>query len=186
MSLKRHAITLLTALLLSSVAPTLYAQVRVAVVDLQRALNQTEDGRRAKQRLKKLFERRQVELDKAQNDLKKMKADIERQQDVLSKNALQKRVETYQKAVYDLQQQYMEFQRELAQKEAKLTKRILERMYEIVQRIGQAEGYTTIVERNEGGVIWVPSNLDITDQVIQRYNSERGSRSGMMGMRSGM
>jgi len=185
MSLPRHAITLVAALLLSSYAPRMYAQVRVAVVDLQRALNETEDGRRAKQRLKKLFERRQAALDEAQNDLKKMKADIERQEKVLSQDALRERVEEYQKAVYDLQQQYMEFQRELAEKEAKLTKSILDRMYEIVRRVGQSEGYTIIVERNEGGVVWVPSNLDITDQVIQQYNSERGSNgmSSSMGMR---
>ncbi|MFT5357978.1 MAG: hypothetical protein ACI9KE_005215, partial [Polyangiales bacterium] len=39
---------------------------------------------------------------------------------------------------------------------------------------------------NEGGVVWVPSNLDLTDQVIQRYNSSQGSSSMGMGMSSKM
>lgn len=179
MKLSRHAVTLVTALLLSAVAPKLYAQAtRVAVVDLQRALNETEDGRRAKARLKRLFKRRQQALDKRQGEIKALKEDIERQKSVLSRDALQKRVEAYQKAFIELQSTYVEYQRELAQKEGELTRTIIARMERILRRIGQAEGYTLILERNEGGVVWVPSNLDITDLVIQRYNAGEGRPEG--------
>jgi len=179
MSLTRHSATLIAALIVSTIAPDLYAQTRVAVVDLQRALNETEDGRRAKARLKRLFSRRQRDLDKRQNELKKMKEDIERQQNVLSKAALQKKLEEYQKAFIELQSTYVEYQRELAEQEARLTKSILERMQEILRRMGQTEGYSLIVEANEGGVVWVPTNLDLTDAVIQRYNSGSSSMSSM-------
>lgn len=175
MKISRHAVTLVAALTLSAVAPNLYAQAtRIAVVDLQRALNETEDGRRAKARLKRLFKRRQQTLDKRQGELKALKEDIERQKNVLSREALQKRVEAYQKAFIELQSTYVEYQRELAQKEAQLTRSIIARMERILRRIGQAEGYELIVERNEGGVIWVPTNLDVTDLVIQRYNAGEG------------
>ncbi|MCA9604132.1 MAG: OmpH family outer membrane protein [Myxococcales bacterium] len=179
MKLHRHAATLVAALLLATIAPKLYAQAtRIAVVDLQRALNETEDGRRAKNRLKALFNRRQQALDKRQNELKALKTEIEAQQKVLSREALQKRVEEYQKAFIELQSTYVEYQRELAQKEAQLTREIIARMERILRRIGQSEGYTLIVERNEGGVVWVPSNLDVTDLVIQRYNAGEGRESG--------
>jgi outer membrane protein len=176
--LQRHAITLIAALLLASVAPRVFAQVRIAVVDMQRALNETEDGRRAKARLKRLFKTRQQALDQRQTELKKMKEDIERQRDVLSKSALQSKLEEYQKAFVELQTTYVEYQRELAQKEASLTKGILERMAGILQRMGQRDGYTMIVERNEGGVMWVPSNLDVTNELIQRYNKGEGRAGG--------
>ena len=182
MKVSRHAVTLVTALLLSAMAPKLYAQAtRIAVVDLQRALNETEDGRRAKARLKRLFKRRQQTLDKRQEELKALKEDIERQKNVLSREALQKRVEEYQKAFIELQSTYVEYQRELAEKEAQLTREIIARMEAILRRIGQSEGYTLIVERNEGGVVWVPSNLDLTDLVIQRYNSGEGASGGSGG-----
>ncbi len=179
MNLSRHAATLVAALLLSAIAPKLYAQAtRIAVVDLQRALNETEDGRRAKARLKRLFKRRQQALDKRQTELKALKTEIEAQKNVLSREALQKRVEVYQKAFIELQSTYVEYQRELAQKESQLTREIIARMERILRRIGQSEGYTLIVERNEGGVVWVPSNLDVTDLVIQRYNSGEGRPEG--------
>ncbi len=122
--------------------------------------------------MQRLFKRRQDELDKKQNDLKKMKDDIEKQKNVLSHGALQKRLDAYQKAFVDLQSVYVEYQRELSSKEADLTKSILSQMEDILRRIGQRDGYTLIVERNEGGVVWVPSNLDLTDEVIQIYNRE--------------
>ncbi|MCA9600477.1 MAG: OmpH family outer membrane protein [Polyangiales bacterium] len=151
-----------------------FADTKIAVVDLQRAMNDTEDGRKAKAELQRLFKKRQEELDAKQNGLKKMKDDIEKQKDVLARDVLQKKFETYQKQFVELQTVYVEYQRELAGKEAQLTKGILERMQRIVQRIGQANGYTVVLEKSEGGVVWVPSNLDLTDEVIQRYNKGEG------------
>ncbi len=173
-AIRRHAITLVAALLLSTWAPRIYAQVHIAVVDLQRALNETEDGRRAKARLKRLFKQRQQELDKAQGELKSLKEEFDEQSDTLSAEARQERLDQIQKQFVELQSTYVEYQRELAEKEAEMTQEIIARMETILRRIGQEEGYTLILERNEGGVVFVPSNLDLTDVVIQRYNAGEG------------
>jgi len=186
MRLQRHALTLLAALLVSSAAPKVYAQTKIAVVDLQRALMETEDGRRAKRRLERLFKRRQKSLDAAQERLKKMKTEIEQQKNVLSKAALRERLEAYQQEFVKLQQSYVEYQQELAAKEAELTSGILEKMQEIMQRIGQAEGYTIVLEANESGVVWTPANQDLTDQLIQRYNAENSGGGGSSMRRSRM
>ncbi|MBO6937448.1 MAG: OmpH family outer membrane protein [Deltaproteobacteria bacterium] len=186
MRLQRHALTLLAALLVSAAAPKVYAQTKIAVVDLQRALMETEDGRSAKRRLERLFKRRQKSLDAAQERLKKMKTEIEQQKNVLSKAALRERLEAYQAEFVKLQQSYVEYQQELAAKEAELTSGILEKMQQIMQRIGQAEGYTIVLEANESGVVWVPSNHDLTDQLIQRYNSENGGGGSSSMRRSRM
>ena len=177
--LHRHAVSLVAAILLSTIAPRLYAQVRIAVVDLQAALNETADGRRAKARLKRLFKQRQADLDERQNELKALKEEIEsaRESGALTDSALEERIEEYQKAFVELQSTYMEYQRELAEKEADMTQEIIARMERILVRIGEAEGYTLIVERGEGGVIWTPASNDITADLIERYNAGEGRES---------
>ena len=156
-------------------APAAHAQqLKVGVVDMQRALNETEDGRKAKASLKKVFEDRQKQLDKQQNDLKAMKESLEKQRDVLSRDVMAKKLEEYQKAFAELQQTYMEFQKELGSKEGDLTKDIIERMQRIMRRVGQTEGYTLILERSEAGVVFIPTNFDLTDVLIQRYNAGEG------------
>ena len=47
----------------------------------------------------------------------------------------------------------------------------------VVPALG-TDGYTMIIEANEGGVVWVPSNLDLTDVLIQRYNKQAKSGGG--------
>jgi outer membrane protein len=181
MNLQRIVLSCLAALLfVSAVAPSMAeAQAfKIAVVDLQRAINETEDGRKSKDKLKKLFESRQQGLDKKQNELKTMKEELEKQQKVLSREAFDTKVEAYQKQLVELQQVYVDYQRELAEKEGELTKQIIERMERILRRIGQTEGYQLIVERNEAGVIYVPTNYDLTDVVIQRYNAGEGGEVG--------
>jgi outer membrane protein len=178
MTLTRSALPLLVfALVFSALMPrSVSAQAaKIAVVDLQRAINETEDGRKSKEKLKKLFESRQTGLDKKQEDLKKLKEEIEKQQSVWTPEVRQQKIESYQKQIVELQQVYVDYQRELAEKEGELTKSIIERMEKILRRIGQTEGYTLIVERNEAGVIYVPTNLDVTDVVIQRYNAGEGA-----------
>jgi outer membrane protein len=169
---------LLAALLVSSCLPRLAHAQKIGVADMQRALTETEDGRKAKETLKKLFEQRQKMLDKQQNDLKTLKDSIEKQRAVLSQDVLQKKAEEYQKAMLELQQTYVEFQREIAAKEGELTKPILERMQRVLRRMGQAEGYALILERGEAGVVYIPSSYDLTDVLIQRYNSGEGKDDG--------
>jgi outer membrane protein len=168
----------LAALLASAGLPHVASAQKIGVVDMQRALTETEDGRKAKDQLKKLFDQRQKTLDKQQTDLKTLKDSLEKQRDVLSREVLAKKLEEYQKAFGELQTTYMEFQRELAAKEGELTKPILERMQRVMKRIGQADGFSLIIERGEAGVVYVPSTYDLTDLLIQRYNAGEGREGG--------
>lgn len=150
------------------------AQDKVGVVDIARALSETEDGRQAKAKLKKLFDSRQKDLDKKKNELMAMKESVEKQASVLSREVLAQKSQDLQKAFAQLQDTYMQFQKELSAKENELTKDILARMEIIVRRIGQKEGYSLILDRNEAGVVYVPSTNDLTDLVIQKYNAGEG------------
>ncbi|MDD9942361.1 MAG: OmpH family outer membrane protein [Myxococcales bacterium] len=167
-----------TTLVVAGAPASADAQSKIGVVDITRAISETEDGRKARDKLKKLTDKRQKALDKQKGDLLKMKEAIEKQQAVLSAEVLAKKNQDLQKAFAELQTNLMEFQRELSAKEAELTKDILERMTEIVRRIGQKDGYSMILDRQQGGVVYVPSSYDLTDVLIQRYNAGEGKKSG--------
>jgi outer membrane protein len=163
-------VALLVAALLSFGAPRVYAQLRVAVVDMQRALLETNDGRRAKNQLKAQFEKLQEDLNRRQNGLKRQKEEIEKQRNVLSAAALQKRMTEYQQAFEGLSKNYLESQQQLAQREAELTKQILVNLQGVVRQFGNSEGFTLILD--QGAVVFSPTHIDLTDRVIQAYNRE--------------
>lgn len=152
--------------------------VKIAVVDLRRALNETEEGKAAMKKLTKHKDKLQSKVEKKEKEILQMKDSIEKQQNVLTKEALQKKVEEYYRAVTELQQTYMQYQRELMQKETKATQEILNKMADILEQIGKSEGYTVILDRSVGAVVWAPTHLDLTDQLIQKYNAKHKAKKG--------
>ena len=147
-------------------------KLKIAFVDLRRALNETQEGKAAMERLTKLKDDLQKKIETKEKSIMKMKETLEKQQNVLTQEAMQKKAEEYYRAVNELQQSYMQFQRELAGKEASFTKDILLKMEKIISQIGRSEGYTMIYDRSSGAVVWAPSHLDLTDKLIQLYNSQ--------------
>ncbi len=155
---------------------TASAQMKVAVVDVQRAVMQSEDGLRAQSLLKKVFDSRQQELNKKQADLQKQKEDIDKQSRVLSQAALQKKVDDWQKQMVELQGTFVEYNKELEKKQKELTDPIFERVMAAVKRIAGSEAYDLIVDR--ATVAFARSDLDLTDRVIQMANGSSGSSQG--------
>ena len=141
--------------------------MKVAVVDVQRAVMQTEDGLRAQATLKKLFDSRQQELNKRQQELGRQKEEIDKQSKVLSQAALQKKVDDWQKQMVELQTTFVEYNKELEKKQKELTDPIFERVVGAIKRIAGTDGYDLIVDR--ATVAW-RSDLDLTDRVIQLAN----------------
>jgi outer membrane protein len=148
-------------------------EVKIAYVDLQRALLEVEDGKTAKKKLKRMFNKRQKTLDKEQEALKEFKErlEVELKSDLLSDDKKKEKMMEYQQRFYELQNLYMKLQKELAGAEAKETKKIFTRFREILKVIGQTKGYTIILEKTESSVLWARKDLDITDIVIQKYNA---------------
>src|SRR5204863_177127 len=144
-------------------------QLKFAVVDVQRAVMETEDGLRASATLKKFFDKRQQDLDAKQNELQKQREDIEKQQKVLSAQAYQKRVEDWQKQMLDLQAVFVEYNKELQKKQGELTQPIYGKIMGIVRRLATQDGYDAILEKQ--AVPYMRNDLDLTDKIIQMHNS---------------
>jgi outer membrane protein len=168
------------AVLVSLFGRTAAAQnMKVAVVDVQRAVMQTEEGLRAQATLKKLFDSRQQELNKRQVDLQKQKEDIDKQSRVLSQAALQKKVDDWQKQMVELQTTFVEYNKELEKKQKELTDPIFERVVGAIKRLAGSDGYDLIVDR--ATVAYARSDLDLTDRIIQLANGGGGGGAAPSG-----
>jgi outer membrane protein len=156
------------ALAFATVAPAIDAQTKIAVVDTQRAVMETEDGLRAQASLKKHFDQRQRDLDAKQNQLQKEREDIEKQREVLSKDALANRVEKWQREMVQLQTVFVEYNKELQKKQNELTQPIFQKTMNIIRRMATQNGYDMVIDKQ--AVPYHRSDLDLTDRVIQTYN----------------
>lgn len=160
-----------------------HAQSKIAVVDTQRAIMETEDGLRAQATLKKVFDNKQRELDKKQEDLQKERDDIEKQRDVLSKAALAKRVDKWQREMMQLQGVFVDYNKELQKKQGELTQPIVQKIMGAIRRIATQEGYDLVVDKQAAP--YVRSDLDVTDRVITLYNQGGGDEKPAAGEKKG-
>jgi outer membrane protein len=162
-------------LALGTLAPTAaLADTKVAYVDLQRALEETEDGKKAKAKLKADFDRKQDELNKKQEELKKMSDDFEKTKDVMKQEAQAKKQQELQNRLVELQQTYARLQRDLASKEQDATRGIFANLQLVVGQIAEREHFDVVLEKNSS-VVWAKPALEITNEVIRTYNQQHGT-----------
>lgn len=145
---------------------------KIGYVDLQRALNESETGKRAKEEFK-------VQVDKLQSSLKKQKDDIDSLKEQLEKKALVMKEEErgnleedYRKKMRDFERNYKDTQADLQKKDNELTGGIIKDLQQVIHEFGEREGYTLILEATSSAVLYGSKNADLTDEVIRQYNSQ--------------
>lgn len=141
-------------------------------VDLNRALNEVNEGKAARARLEADGKAKKQKLEIMQNDLKKMKEDLDKQRLILSADAMREKEAQFQQKFMELQKTSMEFEKSFGEAEAAAIKPISEKLQRIIQQIGQSDGYTLIVPREMA--LYSPAGTDITDKVITAFNSGKG------------
>src|SRR5438445_393612 len=94
----------LFALALAVAARGAFAEnMKIGYVDIQRAVQEVEEGKAARTRLQAELQQKRGDLEKKRADLEKMKADYDKQAPVLSDDAKRQRQEQLQKAFVDAQ-----------------------------------------------------------------------------------
>ena len=80
----------------------------------------------------------------------------------------------------DLQTKFRGFQRweedrrnEISQKRLDMEKTISIGLLKVIQKIGDDEGYTLVLEKNETIVLFSSQAMDMTDRVIKAFDAQK-------------
>ena len=147
--------------------------VKIGYVDLRVALNESEAGKKAKIELESLIKTKQSSIEEKGKSIEKLKADLEKQASVLSAEARKGKEEEIERLMRDYQRLVQDSQNDVKKKEAEITGSILRELRNIVDKIGQEEGYSLILENVEGIILYSRKDLDITERVIKTYNDSK-------------
>ena len=96
---------------------------------------------------------------------------FEKKSALLNEGAKTKKQQELQKKFMELQKEAAESQMELQKRERELTKPIIDELRGVIESIGKEKGLTLILERNEGAVLFSQGEEDLTEQVIEKFNS---------------
>jgi outer membrane protein len=144
---------------------------KVGYIDLQDTLEKTKKGKAAKAKLEADKAKRQKAIDKQKKDLESSFKDLEKQRGVLKPDVVAAREAALQKDYLTLQQQFSASQQELLKAEAALTHDIFKDAAKIIEDIARRDGFTMIIEKNEGAVLWGDPAFAITAEVNKRLDA---------------
>jgi outer membrane protein len=167
----RHAFLPTLLLALAVVPAAARAEQKIGYVDLQRALNEVEEGKAAKALLKKDFDEKQRQLDVKKSEFDKLQADFEKQSVVMSEQARKDKAQDLDKRARELQALFVNLQKDLSERERDATRGIFDRMNQIVREIAEADGFTYVLEKG-AGIVYGPPSLDLTNELIRKYNAK--------------
>lgn len=147
-------------------------EMKVGYVDMQKAIQSTSAGKKAKTELEGDFNKKKKELEKKEADLKKMGEDLEKKKSVLSEEALGKKQAEFQEEMLKYRDVVGKSQIEIQKKERELTAPILDKMKKTIAKLAKDKGYTMVIE-NSQMVLYATPEADLTDEVIKAFEKEK-------------
>ena len=148
------------------------AEFKAAYVDIQRAVQEVDEGKAAKARLQSMADAKQKAFEKEQGALKTEVEAYQKQKATMDDKVAMQKETDLQKKMFELQQKAEKLRQELAESERKELGSIFPKLEQLLGQIAQREGLTMVFDRSSSGLAWAPSSLDLTNELIRMYNSQ--------------
>jgi outer membrane protein len=168
--MRKAAWLVVVIVLLSGTSVFAAGSIKIGVVDLVRALNESESGKKSKAELELLIKSKQTVIEEKGTAIEKAKSDLEKQASALSPDARRSREEDLERLIREYQRLVSDSQSEVKKKETELAADILKDIRAIIQKTGQEEAYTLILENVDGQILYSIKETDLTDIVLKKYN----------------
>jgi len=147
--------------------------LKIGYVDLQRALNESESGKKAKEDFKVQVDKLQAQLKRQKDDIDSLKDQLEKKSVVMKEGERANLEDEYRRKLRDFERNYKDSQADLQKKDNELTGAIIKDLQDIIREYGAREGYTLILEATSSAVLYGTKSADLTDEVMKQYNSTR-------------
>jgi len=144
------------------------AQVKIAVIDFQRALMQTAEIKKASADMQTKYKPRQDALDKVQRELNDIQTQLQASQGKLSAAGeldLQTRAKRKQ---LESQRLSEDLQADVDRERNDILQRAGLRMTEIAKKLAEEKGLDMVVDRSN--TVYFKTTLEITDDAITAYD----------------
>jgi outer membrane protein len=156
-------------LMVTSAAIPARADLKLAYVDVQRALNECDAGKKAKGEFQGRVTSLESRLQRQQNEVQALKDEIEKKGMLMNQDERQSKQDQYVAKLKNFERDYKDSKDELQAKDNEMTAKIVHDLAQVIRSLGERDGYTMVMEK--GSILWGAPGIDITDQVIRNYNA---------------
>ncbi len=157
--------------LIASVLSTASANVKVGVVDLQRALQETKRGKTSSANFEKEAKDREKKFKTEQESIRKQFEEFQKKAAVLNEKARAEQQAKLQAKLMEVQQMGQKFQMEVEEKRTGLAKPIIDGLRALIPDVSRRRSLDLVLEANSG-LLFAMNQTDVTDELIKLYDEK--------------
>ena len=146
------------------------AAEKTGFVDIREVMITSNAGKKAAEDFRKTYEKEKAVIVEKENELKKLKDELEKQRPLLKEEVIKEKDSALQKKYRDYQLLVKDSEEELRAKDQELSKKLLPEIMKLVQAIGEKEKYTMIIDMGQIPLAYYAKENDLTKRVIEEFN----------------
>lgn len=173
MAILRVAVFILISFLFTSSISSAQTPPKIAYVDLQKVLDESNEGKRVKGIINKEIEEKSKEAEKLRAELQNLQEDYKKSVHLLKDEARREKENLIQDKEKDLRRFISDFREDIKKKEQSYSNEIIKEIVGVVKQLGEEQGYLLILEKNFSSIIYGASNIDLTNVILQKYNQSK-------------
>jgi outer membrane protein len=143
---------------------------KIGVVEFQRLFENSDAGQEIKAKITTQGKKMEAELKDKGAEIEELKKRLEREALVMSKEMREEKEREFRIKVNDIKTLQKKYEAELQGIQKKLMGGLQTEAIAIINEIGKSGGYLLIMDKR--GVLYSPSTIDITDEVIKQFNAQ--------------
>jgi len=149
---------------------------KLAIINIQAAIANTNEGQRDLDALQKKFEPKQIELKSLSDEVDNLKKQLAAQTDKLNDDERNKRVQAIESKQKTLQRDLEDAQNEYQTQSNEIAQRIGGKLMQSLDSYAKQNGYAVVIDvsSQQSPVLWAAQSVDITKPVIDAYNVVSG------------
>ncbi|MBY4897987.1 OmpH family outer membrane protein [Cupriavidus sp. AU9028] len=156
-----------TAGALATATPALAQEARIAAVNSERILRDSQPAKQAQVKLEQEFSRRDRELQDMAQKIKGLADRLDKDTAVLADADRQRRQRELADLDREFQRKQREFREDLNQRRNEELAQVLERANRVIRQLAEQRKYDLIVQE----AVYVNPRIDITDDVMKALNA---------------
>ena len=162
-------VRLLLTTLITLASASAFAEIKIAVIDMQKVVQSTAAGKKIKKELEGEYEKKKADIKKKEDDFKKRVEEFEKKRAVLSDKVRDEQQMELQMDMRKFQEDVQKSQMTMQQKEVDAVKPIIDKIQKILAEVAKEKELSLILDKGErGGVVWNKTDIDLTDEVTKR------------------
>ncbi|MCY4381501.1 MAG: OmpH family outer membrane protein [Proteobacteria bacterium] len=147
-----------------------------AVVNNQKIILSVPEGIKARKKIQAEINQAQASMEKKKKELESLTQNWEKDAELMNAEAKAKKQAELQQKIMTLRDEEMNFQKTIREKELSATQEIVKKIATYVQEIAETKKIDLVFESSQAGIMYIANYIDITDDVILKFDSAKEAK----------